>query len=99
MSRTMIEWPSDDDLPGPAQEAIAKLKSSAAAEELERDAQTWRVVSWPWVPGPPWRVNLRSDAHEEREWWLEADGNWHMRVRAMAPHIRLASDLAASLRS
>lgn len=94
----MIEWPADEHLNEAGEEAISKLKASGAANELEDSAEAWRVVSWSWVQGPPWRVSFRNEAHEELQWTMEASGQWRLAPRVQAPRIRQAADLAASLR-
>ena len=76
----MITWPASDKLSKTAVGTLERFKKTAAAKELEQDARAWSFISWAWLPEAPYAFTLRSADHEERQYVVEGDGRWQMKV-------------------
>jgi hypothetical protein len=70
----MIEWPQDQD--GDAAKALASLKKSSLAANLEDDSRTWAFLSWARKLDAPARMILRSDSGETVTFTRERTSIW-----------------------
>ncbi|MBV9949227.1 MAG: hypothetical protein JOZ69_20425 [Myxococcales bacterium] len=62
-----------------ARRNLDRFRATSAASELDDDARTWTAVEWSWVPGPPFRVQFRSEDGETVDFLMDEAGNWRMK--------------------
>jgi len=75
----MVRWPAPDRMSRISAEIVERFKKTAGAKELEQDAREWSLVTWPWMPEPPYGFTVRASDGEERQWTGDATGLWTMK--------------------
>jgi hypothetical protein len=76
----VIQWPPSEKMTRISSATLDRFKKTAAIKELEQDSREWTLVTWSWMPDPPYALTFRSSDMEERYCVMEEDGRWQMRV-------------------
>jgi len=65
---------------------LERFRNTSLARELENDARRWDVVEWSWAPGPPLRVQVRSEQGDVLEFVMDEPGIWRAHPDPNVPH-------------
>jgi hypothetical protein len=82
----MLRWPAPDRLSKTSHVVLERFKKTGVAKELEQDSREWVLVTWPWVPDPPYTIVARASDAEERRCVMGEDGLWTVSVSEQSTH-------------
>jgi len=81
----MLHFPSRNVGPD-ASRNLDQFRHTSLAMDLERDSRRWDVVEWSWAPGPPLRVQVRSEQGDVLEFIMDEPGIWRAHPDANVPY-------------
>jgi hypothetical protein len=81
----MLHFPSRN-VSAHAQRNLDFFRHTSLAKQLEQDVRQWSVVEWSWAPGPPLRVQVRSDLGDVLEFVMDEPGVWRAHPDAIVRH-------------
>lgn len=82
---TVLHFPSRN-VSLDASRNLERFRHTSLAKELERDPQRWDIVEWSWAPGPPLRVQVRSEHGDVLEFQMDEPGIWRAHRDPNVPH-------------
>ena len=85
----MLHFPSRN-VTAEARRNLEQFRQTSLAKQLERDGRRWDVVEWSWAPGPPLRVQVRSERGDVLEFVMDEPGAWRAHPDPNVPHEPLA---------